>query len=129
MRLLLDTSAFLWWITDSKRVTARVRQVLGDEDNEVWFSVASGWEIAIKAGLRRVSFAEDPEQLIPEQLSANGFQVLPVQLRHALKVSALPSVHRDPFDRLLVAQALVEGLTIVSGDVRIGEYPVDVLWE
>lgn len=116
MRLLLDTSTFLWWITDSDRVTARLRQILGDEQNEVWFSVASGREIAIKAGLGRVSFAEDPERVIPEQLSTNGFQILPIQLRHALKVSALPSVHRDPFDRLLVAQALVEGLTIVSGD-------------
>ena len=129
MRVLLDTSTFLWWITDSDRLGERVRQVLTDEQNEVWFSVASGWEIVIKAGLGRVSFTKDPEEFIPEQISANGFQILPIQLRHALKISALPSVHRDPFDRLLVAQALVEDLTILSGDSRIAAYPVDVLWD
>ncbi len=85
--------------------------------------------MAIKAALGRVSFSEEPERYIPEQLAANGLQILPIHLRHALRVYALPSVHRDPFDRILVAQALVEGLTILSGDSRIADYPVDVVWE
>ncbi len=128
MRVLLDTHAFLWWITDSEKLSARARRVIAAADNEVFFSAASGWEIAIKARLGRVVLPEDPERFIPAQLDANGFQILPVHLRHALRVSALPDLHRDPFDRLLIAQAALEGLTILSGDKQLSGYSVKVVW-
>lgn len=128
MKFLLDTSTFLWWITDNDRLSPKARDVLADGNNEVWFSAVSGWEIVIKAGLGRVVLPEDPEQFLPKQLAANAFQVLPIHLRHTLRVSILPSLHRDPFDRLLVAQALVEELTILSGDAQLAGYPVPVVW-
>jgi PIN domain nuclease of toxin-antitoxin system len=128
VKFLLDTSTFLWWVTDSDRLSPKARDVLADGNNEVWFSAVSGWEIVIKAGLGRVVLPEDPEQFLPKQLAANAFQVLPIHLRHTLRVSILPSLHRDPFDRLLVAQALVEELTILSGDAQLAGYPVPVVW-
>ena len=128
MKLLLDTSAFLWWITDSDLLSRRAREVIGDGENETWFSAVSGWEIVIKAGLGRVALPEEPAHFIPRQLSLNAFQILPIHLRHALRVSSLPAIHRDPFDRLLVAQALVEELTIITSDSHIVSYPVSCLW-
>jgi PIN domain nuclease of toxin-antitoxin system len=129
VRLLLDTHAFLWWLTDDEQLSPRAKRVIRDGNNQVFFSVASAWEIAIKAKLGRVTLPEDPERFIPDQLEVNAFEVLPVRLPHALRVASLPGVHADPFDRLLVAQALVEDLTVVSKDRRLGRYPVRVLWE
>ncbi len=128
MRLLLDTHAFLWWIADDSRLSGHARELITDNANDVYFSVASGWEIVVKAGLRRVELPDDPERFIPEQVSANAFQVLPVHLRHALKMYTLPDLHRDPFDRMLVAQAVSEELVLLSGDPQIARYPVEVVW-
>ncbi len=128
MRLLLDTHAFLWWITDSPHLSATARELIGNGKNEVFFSAASGWEIAIKARLGRLTLPGDPERFLAEQLAANAFQVLPVYLHHAMRVYSLPDHHRDPFDRLLVAQAEVEGMAIVSGDPQLARYPVPVRW-
>jgi len=128
VKLLLDTSAFLWWITEHQSLSQRARDLISDADNEVWFSVVSSWEIVIKAGLGRVQLPEKVERFLPKQVGANGFQVLPVHLRHTLRVAGLPVLHRDPFDRLLVAQAIVEGFTIVSGDQQLSRYPVAVEW-
>lgn len=128
MRLLLDTQVFLWSIAATERLSRRARRVIEDGANDVFLSAASAWEIAIKAGLGRLSLPSDPERFVPEQMSANAFQPLPVELRHALAVYGLPKVHSDPFDRLLVAQAIAEGLTIVTSDERLGDYPVKMLW-
>jgi len=128
VRLLLDTQAFLWWVTDDGALSRRARRLIGDGKNEIFFSAASAWEIAIKARLGRVSLPEDLESYFLTQLEQNAFQVLPVQLQHALRVATLPDIHRDPFDRLLVAQALTEELAIVSKDRRISAYPARVLW-
>lgn len=128
MRLLLDTHAFLWWVTASPEFSRRARDLVADSTNEIFFSAASGWELAIKAGLGRVRLPEDPERFIPTQVAANAFEVLPVHLRHALQVFALPALHRDPFDRMLVAQAIVEGMAILSSDPLIARYPVEVVW-
>lgn len=128
MRILLDTHAFLWWVTDSGELSGRARRLIADGRNEIFFSAASAWEIAIKSKLRRVTLPEDAERYIPEQLEQNAFQVLPVQLRHALRVAALPDLHRDPFDRLLVAQALSEELAILSKDPRLKGYSMRVFW-
>ena len=128
MRVLLDTHAFLWWITDDARLSELAREEIADGRNEVFFSAASGWEIATKAGLGKLRASEDLEALVTEQLSKNAFRVLPVHLGHALRVRALPELHRDPFDRLLVAQSLLEDLPILSVDPQIVLYPVEVVW-
>ncbi len=128
MRLLLDTHAFLWWIADDTRLSGRARELIADSANDVYFSVASGWEIVVKAGLRRVLLPDDPDRFISEQLSVNAFQVLPVHLRHALRIYTLPDLHRDPFDRMLVAQAVSEEMAVLSADPQIARYPVEVVW-
>lgn len=128
MKLLLDTHAFLWWIGDDARLPARARKALADGANEILFSCVSAWEIAVKQELGRLRLPEPAGRFVPAQLRRNGFAVLPVQLRHALGVGTLPPLHRDPFDRLLVAQALAEELTLVSGDRQIRRYPAKVIW-
>lgn len=128
MKLLLDTHAFLWWIADSEHLSQPARAAIADGANDVYFSAASGWELAVKAGLGRVTLPDDLEGFVSEQLAINGFNVLPVHLRHALGVHRLPDHHRDPFDRMLVAQAIAEGMSLVSGDPQMSRYRADVLW-
>jgi PIN domain nuclease of toxin-antitoxin system len=128
MRVLLDTHAFLWWIVDDPRMSARASEVIVDGRNDLLFSVASGWEIAIKAGLGRIELPTPMERFLVGQLRENRIEVLPIQMTHALHVYALPHHHRDPFDRMLVAQAQVERLPILSADGRIAKYEVEVLW-
>jgi len=128
VRYLLDTHAFLWWIADDRRLSSPARAVIEDPDNEIHVSAVSAWEIAIKAGLGRITFQEDPARLIPAQLAANGFVDVPIESRHALGVLQLPLLHRDPFDRLLVAQALAENLPILTADPLVSQYPVPTIW-
>ncbi len=128
MRVLLDTHAFLWWISESSKLSETAREVITDERNEVFFSVVSGWEIVIKAGMRKLELPDEPDKFVTEQLSRNDVEVLPIHLRHVFHVHALPDHHRDPFDRLLVAQANVEGLPLVSADPEISRYPVETVW-
>ena len=129
MKLLLDTHAFLWWIGDDSRLPARARKLISAERNEVFLSVASAWELAIKTKLGRMRLAEDLEGFVVRQVAVNGFQVLPIHLRHALHVATLPDHHADPFDRILVAQARIENLVLLSGDEQIARYPVAVEWQ
>jgi PIN domain nuclease of toxin-antitoxin system len=128
VRLLLDTHAFLWWIADDPRLTRKAREAIAAAAGEVLFSVASAWELAIKAGLGRLDCGGPLGAFIVEQVRRNAFHVLPVALSHVLRVAELPRHHADPFDRLLVAQAQVEGLTLVSSDRLIARYQVDRLW-
>lgn len=128
MKVLLDTHTFLWWITDDPRLSARARDVLVDGTNIVLFSVASAWEIVIKAALGRLKSSEDLVALLTEQIRRNAFRVLPIELAHALRVYTLPDLHRDPFDRILVAQALVEQVPVLTADPYLRLYPVQVLW-
>lgn len=128
MKALLDTHVFLWWITDDQRLSSRVREIIADGTNEILFSAASGWEIAIKTRLGRLQLPDDPKIFIPEQLELNAIEVLPVQIGHALHVYQLPSHHRDPFDHLLIAQAQLEKLPILTADPQISRYPVEIIW-
>ncbi len=128
MRALLDTHAFLWWVLDKPQVSDRVREIIADGRNELLFSAASGWEIAIKAGLGKLEVQGDLERFLTEQLSRNAIEALPIYLSHALHIHTLPVHHRDPFDRLLVAQALLEKLPLLSADPQISRYPVEVIW-
>ena len=128
MRALLDTHTFLWWITDRPQLSARVREIIGDGGNELFLSAASGWEIAIKAQLGKLELPDDLGRFIIEQLALNAFTSLPIQMDHALRVYTLPRHHRDPFDRILVAQCQLENMPILSADPQIAQYPVKVLW-
>lgn len=124
----MDTHTFLWWITDDPRLSPRVRKIIGDGENELFLSAASGWEMAIKAKLGRLKLPDNPERFIPEQLALNAIRSLPIQMSHALHVYTLPDYHRDPFDRLLVAQSRLEGLPILTADPQIAQYPVKTIW-
>lgn len=128
MRVLLDTHTFLWWISDSPKLSDVAREVIADERTRPIFSVVSGWEIAIKAGVGRLEIPASPEKFLTEQLSRNDLEILPIYLRHALRVYELPDHHKDPFDRLLVAQALAENLALVTADPSIASYPVETVW-
>jgi PIN domain nuclease of toxin-antitoxin system len=128
VRVLLDTHVFLWWITDDLRLSGRAREVISDGRNELFFSAASGWEIAIKAGLGRLEIRGDLQRFVAEQLSRNAIQTLPIYLSHALHTSTLPRHHRDPFDRILVSQALLEKMPLLSADPQLARYAIEVLW-
>ncbi len=128
MRVLLDTHAFLWWINDDARMSERAREVFSDGDSELMFSVASSWEMAIKMGLGKLTVSGELGSYLSTRLAENAMEVLPISLGHTVGVTELPDHHRDPFDRLLVAQALAEDLLIASADPQIARYPVEVLW-
>jgi PIN domain nuclease of toxin-antitoxin system len=128
MRALLDTHVFLWWIYDDPRLSDRVRTIISDGASELYFSASSGWEIAIKAQQGKMSLPSDLEKFVAEQLLENNFQVLPIQLSHTLYVYTLPLLHRDPFDRILIAQSQTEGLPILTADPLIRQYSVDTIW-
>jgi PIN domain nuclease of toxin-antitoxin system len=128
MRLLFDTHAFLWWVFDDSRLSATARGQITDPASEVLFSAVSGWEIAIKARTGRLRVPADVPGFVQEQVRRNRLRVLPVELRHALRVHALPDHHRDPFDRLLVAQAQVEVVPLLSRDPLLAAYEVAVRW-
>lgn len=127
MRLLLDTQTFLWFISDSPRLSRHGKVALED-DNELLLSVASLWEIAIKVSLGKLVIALPYDAFIMQQLTLNTIQLLPIQVAHLAMVSTLAFHHRDPFDRLLIAQSLVEHLPIVSSDSSFDAYHVQRLW-
>lgn len=128
MRLLLDTHTFLWWITDSPELSLRVRDAIRDPENELFLSVASAWEIAIKADLGRIHLPDRPDRFIPDQLTKNAVESLPVQMGHALYLSRLPAIHRDPFDRIIVSQSILEKMAVATRDADIAKYKVKTLW-
>ena len=127
MRLLLDTHAFLWWVADDSRLTSRARRAITDAE-ECRLSVASCWEMAIKVSLGKLTVRQAVGRFVPEQLALNGFEILSIELDHTARVAALPFHHRDPFDRLLIAQALVEDLAVVSSDPAFKRYGVKRVW-
>ena len=128
MRVLLDTHAFLWWVLEDPRLSARARSLIAAPETDVLISAASAWEIAIKAADRRLDLPEPAQAYVPSRIAANGFRELQVTVQHALCAGSLPNIHRDPFDRLLVAQAQVETIPIVTSDPAISRYDVDVIW-
>lgn len=121
MRLLLDTHVLLWAVGMSARLSTATRPMLETPDNEVYYSAANLWEIAIKSSLRRTDFQVDPEQLLAA-LPAMGFTELPITARHAAAVAWLPPLHRDPFDRLLIAQSQVEPMILLTNDGLLVQY-------
>lgn len=128
MRLLLDTHTFLWWLNDDPALSGPARTAIATERNECHLSLASCWELAIKSSLGKLRLSRPVERFIPEELAANDFRLLPLDFRHVARVESLPFHHRDPFDRLLVAQALTEKMSLVSADAVLSAYGVERIW-
>jgi len=129
VRVLLDTHVFLWWSSErGARLTQRVHDLLSDGSNDVALSLASVWEIAIKVGSGRMDLPDTVDRYIPERIRHHGFEIMPIELGHALRSGTLPPIHRDPFDRMLIAQAQIEGIPLVTADPAIARYDVETLW-
>lgn len=128
MRLLLDTHTFLWWCANDPNLSPLARKHIADGNNEVFLSAVSAWEIAIKARLGKLALPDKPEAFITAMLKRHGFGVLTISMRHVMADYDLPAYHSDPFDRLLIAQATIEGLNLVSNDIKMAAYAVEILW-
>jgi PIN domain nuclease of toxin-antitoxin system len=128
VKILIDTQAFLWWNEDNPKLSRRAARLMANPANELMMSVVSAWEIAIKWRLRKLRLPDAPSIYLPQRLDHYKIGVLPVTLEHVLATEALPSHHRDPFDRLLVAQSTVEKIPIVTVDPRIRQYGIEVVW-
>ena len=127
MRVLLDTQAWLWMQVAPERFSEAARELVEDSRNELFLSAASSWEIAIKFALGKLPLPEPPAQYVPSRLQTSGTKALSVEQRHALHVATLPQHHRDPFDRLIVAQAELENLPVLTSDPAIMHYDVETI--
>jgi len=128
MRLLSDTHTFIWSFSNTKKLSATVSKEFKNPANQIFLSVASVWEMQIKIKLNKMVFNDTLENIITEQQTVNNIQILPVQLSHALYLENLPLHHKDPFDRLLISQAIVENMILVSADANFIKYQVNLLW-
>jgi PIN domain nuclease of toxin-antitoxin system len=128
MKLLIDTCTFLWIVGGGRELPARVRDVYASPDNETYLSAVSAWEIAVKHAGGRLPLPEAPERLVPDERDRRGIMSLPWDEESALHVSRLPVLHRDPFDRMLVSQAIVHGLVILTPDRLVAQYPARTMW-
>jgi len=128
MRLLLDTHTFIWAATLDEQLSARAKALILDSENELFLSVASIWEMSIKASIGKLILNQPIEQIITEQVQINGVQILNIESVHALAVAALPWHHRDPFDRLLVCQSSLEKLTVLGRDSAMDAYGIERVW-
>jgi len=123
LKLLLDTHAMIWAFAEPRLLSAQARDAISDEENDVFVSVISPWEIAIKRSKKKLHAPQD----LDDAVTAHQFQLLPVQLRHTKAIGSMPNHHADPFDRMLVAQATIDGLTLVTSDRTLRRYPVATL--
>jgi PIN domain nuclease of toxin-antitoxin system len=128
MNALLDTHTFLWWVMDAPQLSETAKTFIANPDNKLLFSVASAWEIIIKVNTGKLNIPEEVGTYITNRLIENRFEVLGIELAHVLQVAKLPDLHRDPFDRIIIAQCQVTGMPILTIDHLIGQYDVDVIW-
>jgi PIN domain nuclease of toxin-antitoxin system len=128
MKLLFDTHTFIWWDSDSAKLTPKIISLCQNLENTVLLSVVSVWEIQIKLQLGKIRLTLPLKDLIDSQKQMNGIDVLPIALTHVLELANLPAYHKDPFDRLLIAQARVEDAILISADPAFANYPVKLLW-
>jgi PIN domain nuclease of toxin-antitoxin system len=128
MRILLDTCAFLWLVTDDPQASELAKEIFLKEDNELLLSAVTGFEIAVKYSLGKLRLAEPPKEFITNRINANALTELPVSMTHALILQNLPLHHKDPFDRLLVAQAMVNQIPLLSADQQLSAYDIHRLW-
>ena len=127
MRVLVDTQCWLWMHLAPERFSAKTRRLLQRRETDLLLSTASIWEIAIKHGLGKLRLPEPVERWVPSRIQAGQTLVLAIEAPHALRAASLPPVHRDPFDRMIVAQALVEGVPVLTSDIALADYGVDVI--
>jgi PIN domain nuclease of toxin-antitoxin system len=128
MKYLLDTAVWLWSLAEPERINDLAREIIGDGQTELYLSAASSWEISIKSALGKLPLPEPPARYVPKRLAAQGIRPLPITHSHALAVADLPLHHRDPFDRILVAQAQIEEMTVLTADRAFDKYRVEVVW-
>jgi len=128
MKLLLDTCTFLWLVGSPELVSGRALALYRAADNDVFLSAASAWEIGVKHASRKLMLRDRPDRFVPEQRKAHGISPLPIDEASALNGARLPHLHRDPFDRLLVGQSIMHGMTILTPDPLIAQYPAPVIW-
>lgn len=124
MAYLLDTHALLWWLTDDPQLPAAVRDLIANPDHDIYVSAASGWEIGIKMALGKLDAPND----LATRLEQEGFDELPIRFQNGLDAGQLPSLHRDPFDRMLIAQAQAYDLILITADTEIRRYPINTFW-
>ncbi|MGK5091008.1 type II toxin-antitoxin system VapC family toxin [Deltaproteobacteria bacterium TL4] len=127
MKVLLDTHAFLWFVNDDSRLSISAKNVM-ESDNELCLSMASLWEMGIKVSLGKLKLGDPFEAFIEEQLSHNKIQLLSIEKSHVIQLAQLPFHHRDPFDRMIIAQSIVTSLPVVTVDQHFHSYDVEVLW-
>ena len=128
MKLLLDTATFLWIVTEAPELSSRARELFADPVNDLYLSSVSAWEIAVKYNLRRLPLPEPPERFVPAQRQQHEIEELALEEEAALHLVRLPPLHKDPFDRMLICQAIVHGLVILTSDPLINRYPVKTAW-
>lgn len=128
MRALLDTHVFLWWLADDDRLRRSTRAIIEDPGNTLLLSAASAWEVAIKSAQGRLDMARPVEDVLTTVLQQARFERLSIEFEHAVVAATLPGIHGDPFDRMLVAQAMALGCPIVTQDPKIARYPVEIIW-
>jgi len=128
MNLLLDTCTFLWIAAGARQLSPHAREIFQDPGNDVYLSAVAAWEIALKYALRRLPLPMPPERFVPAQREAHGIATLTLDEESVLQAHRLPEFHRDPFDRMMVCQAIVHGMTIVTPDPLIAQYPVRTRW-
>lgn len=128
MKVLLDTHAFLWLVTDDPNLSPRAREIFLSDGNELLVSAVTGFEISVKYSLGKLELTEPPREFMENRLRNNALTHLPVQLHHTYRLAHLPFHHRDPFDRLLVAQALEEDVPLLTADAALSAYEVETIW-
>ncbi len=128
MNLLLDSHTFIWWRDETHKLSSTALTEILNSKNDVFLSVVTAWELQIKISLNRFSIRGGLENAIKDEQRNNNFHILPVKLSHALYLENLPPHHKDPFDRLLISQAIVENMTLISADNNFGKYKVNLLW-
>jgi PIN domain nuclease of toxin-antitoxin system len=128
MNLLLDTCTFLWIITGDEKLSNTAERVYLEEDNEVFLSTVSEWEIALKYSIGRLELPTSPQIFIPEQREKHGIQVLPLDEISSLNIGNLEKIHKDPFDRMLVSQSIINGYPIITPDELVRRYPIHTIW-
>jgi PIN domain nuclease of toxin-antitoxin system len=128
MKVLLDTCAFIWLVTDNPKLSELAKEIFLDEDNEILLSAVTGFEIAVKYSLGKLHLTEPPREFVIHRMNANALTELPVSMTHALALQNMPLHHKDPFDRLLVAQAMVNQIPLLSADQQLSAYDIERLW-
>ncbi len=128
MKALIDTGSFLWFVAGNDRLSREAREVMEDFDNELVLSIVSLWEISIKVSVGKLELLREFDQFIPEKLEENEIEILHIELPHLSEMMKLPFHHRDPFDRLIIAQSISENLPVIASDRFFREYPVEIIW-